>query len=322
MNRFEYVVPKSVEEAVSLLGPDSRPIGGGTDLTEMMKDDLIEPTRLVSLRRIPGLAYIKEDGSALAIGATTTLREIAESEVVNKRYAALAQAAQAVASPQIRNSSTLGGNLCQRPRCWYFREPTATRCYKRGGDYCYAVFGDAAIQATFDVAACFAVHPSDTAIALSALGADIVVAGPAGRRSVPVADFFTGPEIDILRENVLAPNEIVAEVRIPAAIAGQPSVFLKAAPRRSIDFARASVAALAEGSQVLQRATIALGGVALTPHRASKAEEFLRGKRLVADTISQAADLSVDGALPLARNKYKVLLARGLVRQALNRLAA
>lgn len=322
MNRFEYLVPKSIEEAVSLLGPEARPLGGGTDLTEMMKDALIEPTRVVSLKRIAALAYIKEDGDALKIGATTTLREIAESETVNKRYAALAQAARAVASLQIRNTATLAGNLCQRPRCWYFREPTATRCYKRGGDYCYVVFGDSSIQATFDAAACFAVHPSDTAIALSALGAEFVVAGPSGRRVVPVAEFFTGPEVDIMRENVLGPSELVAEVRVPAGVAGQPSVFLKAAPRRSIDFARASVAVLAEGSQVLQRATISLGGVALTPHRALKAEEFLRGKRLQPETISQAADLSVDGALPLARNSYKVLLARGLVRQALTRLAA
>jgi len=322
VNRFEYVVPKSLEEAVGLLGPDARPIGGGTDLTEMMKDALVEPARVVSLKRIAGLEYIKEDGDALRIGATTTLREIAESETVNKRYTALAQAARAVASPQIRNTATLAGNLCQRPRCWYFRQPIATRCYKRGGDYCYAVFGDSSIHATFDVAACFAVHPSDTAIALSALGADIVVAGPKGQRVVPVTEFFTGPEVDIMRENILAPNELVAEVRVPASVAGQPSVFLKAAPRRSIDFARASVATLAEGSQVLQRVTISLGGVALTPHRALKAEEFLRGKRLQPETIAQAANLSVDGALPLARNSYKVLLARGLVRQALSRLAA
>lgn len=322
VNRFEYVVPESLEEAVRSLGPGARPIGGGTDLTEMMKDALVEPARIVSLKRIPDLAYIREESDGLRIGATTTLREIAESEAVGKRYPALAQAARAVASPQIRNTATLGGNLCQRPRCWYFRQPIADRCYKRGGDYCYAVFGDSSIQATFDVAACFAVHPSDTAIALSALGADIVVAGLGGRRTVPVASFFTGPEVDIMRENVLGPNELVAEVRVPAAVAGQPSVFLKAAPRRSIDFARASVAILAEGTQVVQRAAISLGGVALTPHRAVKAEEFLRGQRLAPQTISRAADLSVDGALPLAKNSYKVLLARGLVRQALTKLAA
>ncbi|MEK7860584.1 MAG: FAD binding domain-containing protein, partial [Chloroflexota bacterium] len=151
---------------------------------------------------------------------------------------ALAQAAAAVATPQIRNMGTLGGNLVQKVRCWYYRDPDRADCYKRNGSYCYAVFGASDMHAIFDGAACFAVQPSDTAVALAALDARIVVAGPEGHRVVGVDDFFIGPDVDYLRETTLARDEIVVEVRIPASALGQKSLFLKAAPRRSIDFAR------------------------------------------------------------------------------------
>lgn len=321
MNPFEYVRAESLEKVPTLLGADARPLGGGTDVTELMKQGLMEPSRLVSLKSISGLSYIVEDADGLRIGPTTTLRQIAENEIIRNRYTALAQAALAVASPQIRNAGTLAGNLCQRVRCWYYRAPVAARCYKRGGDYCYAVFGDSSMHAIFDGAACFAVHPSDTAIALSALDARVVTLGPKGRRVLPIAEFFAGPEVDITRENVLGPEEIVAEVQVPASVAGLRSVFLKAANRRSIDFALASVAVVVGGALVVQQAAIALGAVAPTPRRAKRAEEVLLGKGLQDDVINQAADLAVEGARPLGHNAYKVALARGLVYQALARLA-
>ncbi len=318
MKPFDYLQPKSLQEAVGLLGPDVRPLAGGTDLLEMVKDGLTEPHKLVGLKRIPGLSYIQESSGGLRIGATTTLQQIAESDAVKQAYPALAQAALAVASPQIRNMGTLGGNLCQRVRCWYYRLPQCTDCYKRGGSYCYAPFGESTVHAVFDSAACFAVHPSDTAVALEALGASIVIAGPGGKqRTVAAGDFFTGPEVDYMRENVLAPNEVVAEVQLPAPASGQRSVFLKAATRHAIDFALTSVAAVVVGSPSVQRASIVLGAVAPTPRRSTAAEAYLAGKALQPDVIGKAADLAVQDARPLAYNAFKVDLARGLVRQAL-----
>lgn len=323
MRSFEYVNATSVAEAVSLLSAqNARALAGGTDLLQLMKDGILAPERVVNLRSIPDLDYIREEGGGLRIGALARLADIAASPLAMQKTPALAQAAVLVASPQIRNMGTLGGNLAQKTRCWYFRDADRADCYKRDGSYCYAVFGASDLHAIFDGAACFAVQPSKTAIALSALDARIVVAGPDGQRVIGVDEFFIGPEVDYSRETVLAPNEIIVEVRVPPSVAGQPSLFLQSAPRRSIDFARGSVAALVVGSPVVQRARLTLGAVAPTPRRATEAESFLEGKRLVPEVIAQAAELAVKGARPLGSNDYKVWLVQGLVRQALTRLAA
>lgn len=323
MKRFEHVNATSVDEAVKLLSAqNARAIAGGTDLLGVMKDQLLPTDRVVNLKTIPGLEYIKEEGGELRIGALTRLAAIAADGVVAQKAPALTNAATLVASPQIRNMGTLGGNLAQKVRCWYFRDVDRADCYKRGGGFCYAVLGASDLHAIFDGAACFAVQPSDTATALSALGATIVVAGPGGTKTVGVDDFFIGPHTDYARETVLAQDELITEVRIPASALGQPSVFIKAAPRKSIDFARGAVAVLLTGSPVIASARIALGGVAPTPHRATDAESYLAGKRLSADTIAQAAKLAANGAQPLASNEYKVQLVQGLVRSALTRLAA
>lgn len=322
MKRFEHSSPTSVQDAVKLLSAqNARVMAGGTDLLGVMKDGLLPTDRVVSLRAIKGLDYIREDSGELAIGALATLADIASSELVNKRAPALAQAAGLAASPQIRHMGTLGGNMAQKVRCWYFRDPDRADCYKRNGSYCYAVFGLSDVHAIFDGAACFAVQPSDTSTALAALGATVVITGKDGARSVSIDDFYQGPDIDYLRETVLAQDDIITEVRIPASSLGQPSVFVKAAPRKSIDFARASVAALVVGNPV-SRIRLALGAVAPTPHRAKDAEDFLGGKSLSADNIARGAALAVKNAKPLAANGYKVDLVQGLVRQALTRLAS
>jgi len=322
MKRYEHTNATSVQEAVKLLSvQNARIVAGGTDLLGIMKEGLLPTDRVVNLKTIPGLDYISEEGGELRIGALTRLADIAAFPVVAKQAPALAQAAALVASPQIRNMGTLGGNLAQKVRCWYFRDADRSDCYKRNGSFCYAVFGASDVHAIFDGAACFAVQPSDTSTALSALGANIVVAGQEGQRVVGVDNFFIGPDVDYMRETVLAPNELIVEVRIPASSLGQKSVFLKAAPRRSIDFARGSVAAMVIGSPI-SSVRLSLGAVAPTPHRATEAETFLIGKRLQPDVIAQAAVLAVKGAKPLASNAYKVQLVQGLVRQALTRLAA
>jgi len=322
MKRFEHLNAGSVDEAVKLLSAqNARAIAGGTDLLGVMKDQLLPTDRVVNLKTIPGLDYIKEESGELRIGALAKIADIAASGVVAQKAPALTNAALLVASPQIRNMGTLGGNLAQKVRCWYFRDVDRADCYKRGGGFCYAVLGASDLHAIFDGAACFAVQPSDTATALSALGASIVVAGPGGQKTVGVDDFFIGPHTDYTRETVLAQDEIITEVRIPASALGQPSLFIKAAPRKSIDFARGSVAVLLVGSPLIQSARISLGGVAPTPHRATEAESYLAGKRLTADVIGQAGTLAANGAQPLASNDYKVQLVQGLVRSALTRLA-
>lgn len=321
MKRFEHLNATSVQEAVKMLSAsNARAIAGGTDLLGLMKDGLLQTDRVVNLKTIKDLDYIKEEGGELRIGALARLADIAASAVVGKQAPALAQAAGVVSTPQLRNMGTLGGNLAQKVRCWYFRDPDRTDCYKRNGSHCYAVFGASDVHAIFDGAACFAVQPSDTATALSALGASIVVAGPEGQRVVGIDAFFIGPEVDYLRETVLKQDELIVEVRIPSSAIGQKSVFLKAAPRKAISFARASAAALVIGSPVTS-ARISLGAVAPTPKRATEAEAFLAGKRLQADVIAEAAALAVKGAKPLASNEYKIQLIQGLVRQALTRLA-
>jgi xanthine dehydrogenase YagS FAD-binding subunit len=226
-----------------------------------------------------------------------------------------------VASPQIRNTGTLGGNMAQKVRCWYYRDAARADCYKRDGSFCYAVFGASDLHAIFDGAGCFAVQPSDTATALSALNASVVVAGAEGERVVGIDDFFIGPDVDYMRETVLAANEIIAGVRVPASSLTQKSLFIKAAPRRSIDFARASVAVMLAGSPVAS-IRVTFGGVAPTPHRATEVETFLNGKRLDAATIEEAATLATKNAKPLATNGYKVQLVQGLLRKALTQLAS
>ena len=323
MKSFERTSPTSVQEAVKMLSvANARVLAGGTDLLMVMKDGLLPTDRVVDLKSIPGLDKIREESGELRIGSLARIGDIAASDLVKQKAPALALAAAAVASPQIRNSGTLGGNLAQKTRCWYFRDLDRSECYKRNGSYCYAVFGVSDVHAIFDGAACFAVNPSDTAVSLSALGARILVAGPTGEREVGVDSFFIGPDTDYMRETVLAQDEIIVDVRIPTRTAGPSSVFLKAAPRKSIDFARASVGAAIMGSPVIQKARISLGAVAPTPKRATAAEAFLEGKKLDADTIGKAAELATEGAKPLANNAYKIRLTQGLVRQALTRLAS
>jgi xanthine dehydrogenase YagS FAD-binding subunit len=332
MNAFEWTSPRTLEEAVRLLQPSEaalerrpQPLAGGQDLLTVMQEGLARPSRLVNLKAIPGLAHLEDRGiKGLRIGALVTLTELAENAIVRERFPGLHAAAGAVGSPQIRNLGTVGGNLCQRPRCWYFRLEHVV-CLKKGGDTCYAQNGENKYNAIFGGGPSYIVHPSDLAPMLVALGATVVIFGSKGERTLPLERFFTLPnDADILRENVLKPDEIVTRVDVPASPVARRSTYLKFRERESFDFAMASVAAAVElaSDGRIKEARLVLGGVAPIPWRVTKAEDLLRGKRADAETLAQAAEVALAGAEPLEQNGYKVPLTKTLVRRALAEVTA
>ena len=315
----------SVAEAVHWLatyGDRAKVIAGGTDLLGLMKDRITGPGMplpevLVNVKTIPELSAIVllADGG-LALGAATTLDDLASHPVVRERYPALAQAAEAVATLQIRTVGTIGGNLCQRPWCWYFRHP-AFVCFKRGGRQCFALPGEHRTYfSVLGLGVCVMSHPSDLAPALMALDARVVVAGAGGERVVPIAEFYRGPRS--VSETVLGAAEIVIRVEVPPPGASARSAFLKHRVRDSWDFALAAVAVSASTSNGrCGDVRIALGGVAPFPYRAAAAEAMLRGEAVTEARMRGAAAAAVERARPLPMNGYKIELTRALVTRAL-----
>ncbi len=328
MRNFQFLQPNSIDEAVSLLAgqPDgSRPIAGGSDLLSEMKDGLVNPERLVSLAGLDELKSISQTSNGTMLGAMVTIAEIAENEVIRAGYTALAQAAAGLATPQIRNVGTLGGNLNQRPRCWYYRHPL-TVCLKKGGDRCFALEGNSKYLCVTGGDRCYIVHPSDTAVALAAFDAAIEIAGPTGLRVVPIEEFFIGPSQDLTRENVLAPGEIVTRVYLPPVdgngwAAPPQSLYLKARERESGDFALVSVAAVLRlDAGTVKRASVVLGGVAPVPYRARLVEDYLTDMTTADVDPVAAGGLAVPNARPMADNRYKISLASSLVKRAIAQL--
>ena len=318
---FTYVRPGSVGDAVrQLASPSARLHAGGSDLIGCLRDGVMAADRIVSLSRIDSLRGISAtSGGGLRIGALTTIAAVAASPLIRERYAALAQAASAVASPQLRNQGTIGGNLCQRPRCWYFRGDF--RCARKGGDVCFAVNGENQYHAIFGGSSCFIVHPSDTAPALVALNAEARVVGPAGERVVPLEKFFVLPSTSVEKENVLERNEIVTDIVIPPPPAEQKTSYRKVRGRGAWDFALASLAmAVVVTAGRITQARIVLGGVAPIPWRSDAVEKTVVGKRLDIRTVAQAAEAAVKGATALEQNAYKIPLVRGIVTEALTAL--
>jgi xanthine dehydrogenase YagS FAD-binding subunit len=320
---FAYTRPATLAEAVKALADGkSRAHAGGTDLLGCLRDRVLSTPTVVSLTGLTALRGIETtvDGG-LRIGALATVEEVAGHESVRRGYRALAEAAASVASPQLRRQGTLGGNLCQKPRCWYYRGDF--HCLRKGGDLCFAVAGDNRYHCLFGGEGCFYVHPSDAAPALAALGATLRIAGPGGTRSVPAEAFCVLPKVDVHRETVLEAGELVTEVLLPPAAPGLRSTYRKVRPRAAWDFALVGVAlALRLESAVVREARVVLSGVAAVPWRAKAAEAALDGQRLSAGTIARAAAAAAKGAEPLAANGYKVPLLRGLVEERLQALAA
>jgi len=318
---FELFQPASVDDAIALLekhGTDAWVLAGGLDSMDWLKDRLKKPKVVVDLSTIAALRGINEVNGGLEIGAMTTLTEVVRHPVVREKYAILREAAELVASPQIRNQGTLGGNVSQDTRCWYYRG--GWTCYRAGGNICYADTPTAVNRehAIFDADRCVAVNPSDTAPALVALDATMVIRGPKGERTVPAEEYWIGPGIDITRMNVLAPTELLVAIRIPATMAGAQFYFEKVRDRQVWDFPLVNVAAAIKATgATIGEARIVVNAVAATPKRLKQVEAFLAGKPRTEETAKAAGELAVQGAQTLRHNGYKVPLMRNLVKRAI-----
>jgi xanthine dehydrogenase YagS FAD-binding subunit len=294
--------------------------GGGSDLLGMMKDRLVAPDVLVNLKTIKGLDQIRVENGALTIGALTTLDTVSANLTIRRDYTVLAEAASQVATPQIRNVGTIGGNITQRPWCWYYRN--GFHCFKNGGSTCYSASGENQFHAIFGGGPSYIVHPSDTAPALVALDATFHIVGPSGERNIAAAEFFTPPAQDVTRENVLRDGDVLASISLPRPRANQRSTYHKIMDREAWTHAIVSAAIIVEMSgDTCRSARIVLGGVAPIPWRLPEVERLLAGKRLTPELAAQAGTAAITGARPLAKNGYKVQLTRAMVKRTLEQLA-
>ena len=321
---FTYVRPNSLQEAVSALkGQGAHILAGGSDLMGCLRDEVLTANRLVSLSGLKqDLQGIKTDSDgSVTIGALTTISDIAADSTITKRYPGLAQAASEVASPQLRNQGTLGGNLCQKPRCWYYRGDF--HCLRKGGQRCFALGGEDLFHCIFGGQNCYIVHPSDTAPILAALGAQVLIAGPEGERSIPVSQLHVPPSEDPTRETILSSDEVITSIQLPAIKKTVISRYRKIRTRRAWDFALAGVALVLDmdGSRV-NSARVFLSGCAPIPWRSVEVEQAITGKVLSQEVIARAAERSVANARSLIQNEYKVALVKGVVREELSRFSA
>jgi xanthine dehydrogenase YagS FAD-binding subunit len=301
MRAFDYVRGDGVQDVIELLAAADdgavRPLAGGTDLLTLMKADLVTPQELVDIKRLGDLpGGIEETAQGVALGALTTLAEIEQNPLLGERYRVLAEAAAVAATPQLRNMATLGGNLLQRPRCWYFRN-TLFHCWLKGGDECQAYDGENQQHALYGGGPCYAVHPSDLPQALLALDAQVRLRGPQGERTLPIADFYALPTPERRSETTIAPNELILAVELPGLPSGTRSIYLKAMDRKVWAFALVSVAARLQVEEgVITDTRLVLGGVAPIPWRATAAEGELLGQPPTAATFTRAAEAALAGA--------------------------
>ena len=319
MKAFSYVNAAGEKEAVAALVPERGrvlPMAGGMDLVGLMKDYIAQPDRIVNVKGLDRTIRKGSDGG-LRIGAAVTLADLAANADVLKMYPALAEAAAEVGTPQIRNFGTVGGNLNQRPRCWYFRNEEF-HCLKKGGSRCFAVDGENQYHAIFGDGPCHIVHPSSLAVPAIALNARFRIVGPAGEREVAAGDFFLMPDRNLFGETVLAPNELVTHMILPGPQGRSATYEVRFRQSHDWPLAMASVALALDG-QTIRDARVVLGAVAPIPWRVPAAEAALKGKRVSEETAIAAADAALTGAKPLSGNAYKVQIARTAVKRAILR---
>ena len=322
MNRFEFARATTISEALSLVAekPGSVWKAGGIDLLDHLKEHLLEPPRLVDLKSVPGMQDVTaEPGGSIRIGPLVTLARLAAQPGIRATHTALARACGEAASPQIRNVATIGGNLLQRPRCWYYRL-ASYRCLKKGGDICFAVGGENRYHTIFGEGACNAPHPSNAAMGLTALGASLVFESSRGMRTLSAEQLFTIPEKDPRRENAREPDEILTAISLPAA-PGVRSTYASVKEKAAFDWPLVSTAvALRVEGEIVREARIILGAVATVPLRSAAAEQVLIGRRLDDTAAEAVASAAVSGAQPLSENGYKVELLKTLLRRTLRSL--
>lgn len=320
MKAFAYVNPANEKEAVAALGTERGrflPMAGGMDLLGLMKDFIVSPDRLVNVKNLDATIAAADGG--LRIGAAVKLADLVEHGSARKLYPALTTAAEEVGTPQIRNMGTVGGNIMQRPRCWYFRSEEF-HCLKKGGSRCFAVDGENQYHAIFGDGPCHIVHPSSLAVPVIAYGGRFRVVGPSGAREVDAGEFFQLPNVNLYGETVLQPNEILSHVILPAP--GQRSASYEVRFKQSHDWplALASVNLVMDGAAV-KSARIVMGAVAPIPWRAQAAERLLAGKMITEATALEAAAAAVAGAKGLSGNAYKIQVARTAVKRAILKAA-
>ena len=319
MNPFEVIQPKSVEEACKLLAADpinNVPIGGGTDLISLIKDGIQGPQKLVSLGSIRELSEICF-GPTIRIGAATTLERISNNTELANIYPSFIKAISEIGTQQIRNVATLGGNLCQRPRCLYFREKDSN-CLKQGGKQCNAIQGYNRNLAIFDGGPAYVVHNSDSALPLIAAAAKIELTGERESRLIPLEDFFVNPSENLDRETVLGPGEIASAVVIPRPLPGTKTMFFKIRPRNGEDFALVNLAVEAQISTgKIETIKIVAGNVAPRPYRLRDIENYLLGSPLKKVDTSNVGNIIFKTARPLSSNGYKGILLTNLIEQAI-----
>lgn len=295
-------------------------MAGGTDLLGEIKDGIADPAIIIDLKTLPGLSHIKKEKDGIRIGSLTRLSDLAENTLIKNECPALHEAALSIATPQLRNMGTVGGNLCQKPRCWYYRD-AQVKCRKKGGSRCFAHNGRNKYHAILGGGSCYFVHPSDLAPALISLDAEVIVATSKKDKTVSLTDFFTLPSVNVRKENILAAHEIVKEIRLPLGKKGEKSTYVKLKERGAWDFALVSAAVKGTASGgVLRDIKIVLGGVAPVPWRLKQAETLLKGKKITDNLVRQAAREALKEARPLKENGYKKDLVETVLSRAVSSL--
>jgi xanthine dehydrogenase YagS FAD-binding subunit len=325
MNRFEYVKAPSIKKAVEMMNstvPEATVKPGkahivkaaGTDLLDLIKEGVVSPERVIDLSQIPDLDFLtygKEEG--LAIGPMSTIADVAAHPAVKEHYPALYEAASHAATPQIRNMATMGGNLMQRPRCWYFRS-SAHHCRKKGGSTCYAQIGQNQFHGIFDTNICPCVHPSSLATALVAYDGKVELTGTEGKRVVSLNEFFTASEVDVTCENVAKSQEVITNIMLPPVGTDTKAFYIKQGQRESYDWSMGDVAVVLKmKGKKCADARIVFGAASSIPLRREKAEAELKGKAISEKLINKVAEIALEGASPLTHNAYKVPLFKTLV---------
>lgn len=316
MNKFEYALPKKLQDVFAFnKTPNSLLKAGGIDLLDLMKEGITTPQRLINISELEELKFLKTDSDGnLHIGPTMTLAELAENETVQTKYRALAQAAESAATPQIRHAATLGGNLCQRPRCWYYRNLDFD-CARKGGAECFAIEGENQYHAIFmNQDGCVIVHPSAAAVALMALNARLKIASETTEREISIEDFFVTPEQDITRENVLEENEIITDIILPPVKNDFTSYYFKQKEKQAFDWpiAETAVAMTTRGTKCTS-ARIVLGAAAPVPWRVRAGENVLKNQVITVDLAKKAAREVLQAAIPLSGNAYKISVFKAVI---------